>query len=58
MKNIVMKVEGKKLVIEIDLAKDFGFSKSGKSTIVASTLGNVSVPNNENIKIGINCYKA
>jgi ABC-type molybdate transport system ATPase subunit len=62
MKNISMKVtkNGKnKLVVEIlDLEADFGKSGSGKTTIVASTGGNVSLPAPyEHIKIGINVYK-
>lgn len=57
MKNIEMKVKGNKLTIEIDLSKEFGQSSSGKSTIVASSGGNVSVPDHEDIKIGINVYK-
>lgn len=59
MKGMTMKVTGKKLVIEVDLSKDFGMSKSGKSTVIASTEGNVSLPKpNDEIKIGLNVYKA
>jgi hypothetical protein len=57
MKNVEMKVEGKKLTIIVDLSKDFGKSSSGKTTIVASTAGNVSVPGHEEIKVGVNVYK-
>ncbi len=57
MKNIEMKVEGKILTIQIDLSQEFGRSSSGKTTIVASTEGNISVPDNEEIKIGLNVYK-
>lgn len=57
MKNIDMKVEGSILTIKIDLAKDFGPSSSGKSTIIATTEGNVSIPGAEDEKIGINLYK-
>ena len=52
-----MKVEGNKLFIEVDLSKDFGESKSGKSITIASTEGNISIPENEEIKIGLNIYK-
>lgn len=55
-KNVEMEVKDNKLVIKIDLGKEFGKSSSGKTTIVASTCGNVAVPGNEDIKIGINCY--
>ena len=56
MKNIEMNVEGNILTIKVDLSQRFGKSSSGKSTIVASTEGNQSVPGNEEIKIGLNIY--
>lgn len=56
MKNVELKVEGTILTITVDLAKDFGKSSSGKSIIVASTEGNVSVPGREE-KIGLNIYR-
>lgn len=56
MKNVSMTVEADILTIEIDLSKDFGPSKSGKTTIVASTEGNKSVPGRTE-KIGLNVYK-
>ena len=56
MKNIEMTVEGETLVIKVDLSKDFGPSKSGKTIIIASTEGNVSVPDRE-VKIGLNIYR-
>ncbi len=57
MKNIDMVVEGKTLTIKVDLSKDFGESKSGKSITIATTEGNISIPNNDEIKIGLNIYK-
>ena len=56
MKNIEMNVAGDVLTIKVDLSKTFGKSSSGKSTIIASTEGNVSVPGKEEIKIGLNVY--
>lgn len=56
MKNIEMTTEGMILTIRVDLAQRFGKSSSGKSTIVASTEGNQSVPGHEEIKIGLNVY--
>jgi hypothetical protein len=56
MKNIEMTVEGEALIIKVDLSKDFGPSKSGKTIIIASTEGNVSVPE-RNEKIGLNIYR-
>ena len=56
MKNVTMKVVNGKLVIECDLSKDFGKSKSGKSIVIASTGGNVNTPDGS-AKIGLNVYK-
>jgi len=57
MKNIQMNVEGNKLIIVVDLDQEFGLSSSGKSVTVASTEGNVAIPDREEIKIGLNIYK-
>jgi len=57
MKNVEMTVEGSVLTIKVDLSKQFGPSASGKTTIIATTAGNVSVPGNEAIKVGLNVYK-
>ena len=57
MQNIDMKRDGDRLMIEIDLSKEFGPSSSGKTVIVASTRGNASVPDTDGTMIGINCFK-
>ena len=57
MKNVDMSVNGNTLTIKVDLSKDFGETKSGKSISIASTDGNVSVPGNDDIKIGMNVYR-
>lgn len=56
MKNVEMAVEGNILIIKVDLTKDFGPSSSKKSIIIASTEGNVTVPNREE-KVGLNVYR-
>ncbi len=56
MKNVEMSIEGDSLIIKIDLTKDFGESKSGKTIIVASTEGNVTVPGRKE-KVGLNVYR-
>ena len=58
MTNVEMRVEGSKLIITADLSKDYGPSKSGKTTIIATSGGNVSVPGQESIKVGLNIYKS
>lgn len=57
MKNIEMRVEGNTLIITADLTQEYGLSSSGKSSIIASTDGSVSVPEHENIKVGVNIYR-
>lgn len=56
MKNIEMRVDGNILTLTIDLSKEFGPSSSGKTVIIATTEGNVSVPGRDE-KIGLNVYK-
>jgi len=56
MKNVEMTVEGTILTIKVDMAKEFGPSSSGKTIIIASTEGNVSVPERDE-KIGLNVYR-
>lgn len=56
MKNVDLKVEGEKLVITVDLKARHGKSASGKTTIVATSEGNISVPGHEEIKLGLNLY--
>jgi hypothetical protein len=57
MKNVEMTVEGRVLVIKVDLTEEFGPSSSGKTIITASTEGNVSVPGSEDVKVGLNVYR-
>jgi ABC-type polar amino acid transport system ATPase subunit len=58
MQNVAMRVEGNKLVIEVDLTQDLGPSKSGKTTMIATTEGNANVPGHEGVKVGLNVYRA
>jgi hypothetical protein len=56
MKNVEITVEGNTLIIKVDLSKEFGPSKSGKTIIVASTEGNASVPGRDE-NVGLNVYR-
>ena len=56
MKNVEMTVAGNILTITVDLTKEFGPSSSGKTIIIASTEGNITVPEREE-KIGLNVYR-
>ena len=56
MKNVEMTVQGNVLTIKVDLSKEFGPSASGKTIIVASTEGNIPVPDRDE-KVGLNVYR-
>jgi hypothetical protein len=58
MTNIEQKIEGNTLILRIDLSKRNGRSKSGKTTIIASTGGNVPIlaPDGSRVFLGVNAY--
>jgi hypothetical protein len=56
MKNVEMKVEDNILTIKVDLTKEFGPSASGKTIIIATTEGNVTIDGHE-AKVGLNVYR-
>jgi len=58
VKNIEMSIEvGNVLVIKVKLGEEQGPSKSGKTTIIATSEGNQPVPGREDMKIGLNIFK-
>ena len=56
MKNVEMKMEDNILIIKVDLSKEFGPSASGKTIIIASTEGNLRLPEREEV-VGLNVYR-
>ncbi len=56
MDNVKWEVKDNKLIIEIDLTKEFGLSKSGKTITIASTRGNHEIEGTDAV-IGLNVYK-
>ena len=56
MKNVELTVEGTMLTIKVDLSKEFGPSASGKTIIIASTEGNVTIQDRVE-KVGLNVYR-
>jgi len=59
MRNVETKTEGDKLIITVDLSKDLGLSKSGKSKLIASTEGNTSIDTKRGkVQVGLNVYQA
>jgi len=55
VKNITYDIDGDQLVIRVDLSKEFGFSSSGKSIIIASSEGNELIATG--VQMGLNVYK-
>lgn len=57
MKNIKATLKGNVLTLEVDVTKTYGDSKSGKTTIIASSEGNQPVDGAEGVKFGLNVYR-
>ena len=58
MQNITINSKDNLITITIDASIEIGTSKSGKSTLVATTGGNIKVDTPEGeITIGVNAYK-
>ncbi len=53
MENVKWEVKDNKLIIEIDLTKESGLSKSGKTIAIASTRGNQKIEGTDAV-IGLN----
>lgn len=56
MKNVEFSVKGNILTITVDLTKEFGPSSSGKTIIIASTEGNLPLPERSEV-MGLNVYR-
>ncbi|MDX2059956.1 MAG: hypothetical protein SFV24_19255 [Gemmatimonadales bacterium] len=58
MKNVSTKILNGKLIIEVDLEKSFGPSKSGKTQIIATTEGNAKLDTPAGpVFLGLNAYR-
>jgi hypothetical protein len=57
MQNIAMRRDGNRLLIEIDLTQTGHPSKSGKTSIIATSSGNQPVPGSNDTVIGLNCFR-
>ena len=57
MLNVATKLSGNKFTLTIDLSKEQGTSKSGLSTLIASSQGNQPVGDDAGTKIGVNVYR-
>jgi hypothetical protein len=56
VKNVNVTVKGNIATIVVDLSQSQGPSASGKSEVVASTYGNVTIPGTD-VTLGLNAYK-
>ena len=56
MTNMKLTTKGNILTITVDLSESHGDSKSGKTTMIASSSGNVQVPDSDAV-IGLNVYR-
>jgi len=56
MQNVEIKKNSNILTITVDLSKNSGPSKSGKSIVIASTLGNTLIDPEKKIYLGLNVY--
>jgi hypothetical protein len=56
VKNVKLSVSGNTLTITVDLTQEFGPSSSGKTIIIASTEGNISLPGRTEV-VGLNVYR-
>jgi hypothetical protein len=54
-KGVSVTVTESEFIIRVKRSGDYGDSAAGKSTIVASTCGNVSLPGG--VKLGLNAYR-
>lgn len=54
--NVTYEVKENKLIVTVDLSKEFGRSASGKTIKIASTQGNISIEGTSAI-MGFNVYK-
>ncbi len=52
-KNITATIEGDKLTLVIDLGINIGVSQSGKSSMIATTSGNETLPGGAVISVNI-----
>ena len=58
MENVTIKTDKKKLTIEVDITKEIGLSKSGKSMNIATTNGNHKIMTDVGeVTVGLNVYK-
>jgi hypothetical protein len=56
MTNVQTSIKGDILTITVDLSKRFNKSKSGKTTVIATTSGNAPLNHTSGAVVGLNVY--
>lgn len=56
-KEIKSEVAGDKLILTINISGKGKMSASGKSMVIASTRGNIAVPDTKGLILGFNLYR-
>lgn len=57
VKGVTGSIDGKILTLNVDLSQDFGDSKSGKTTVVATTAGTSRIGNGLMLGLNVNRSK-
>jgi hypothetical protein len=52
--NVKVTTKGNILTIEVDLSKDFGMSKSGKTKVIATTGGTMAIGDGVLVNLNVN----
>lgn len=56
-KNVAVRMDGDNLLIAVDTKQRHGLSKSGKTTVVATTGGSRPVPGHDNLRYILTVYE-
>lgn len=54
LKNVATRIDGSKLIIEVDLTKNFGLSSTGKTNVVGSSGGFVKIDTHPGVSFSLN----
>lgn len=54
MKGIIQRIDGDKLILEVDLTQNFGDSSTGKSIVVATSGGHAKIEDRPGLSYSLN----
>jgi hypothetical protein len=60
--NLTLRVEGDKLIVEMDLSRDLKFTQNHRSILIAGTGGNLQLwqdgkPHPKGIRLNLSCFR-